>query len=113
MKALVLVLGCLVMSAPAQAFRHGGMHGHHPGVGFHHLGLAIISQGNLPDLVAPEAEAAPQVVVAPGPQIVLAPGPSCASPAAVEAPARRFGPHIIYIGHQPAVAGPRVIYGTD
>ena len=45
------------------------------------------------------------------PPVVLAPPPFCAPLA--PARLRHTGPRIIYIGHQPTVEGPRVIYGTD
>lgn len=104
MKASVLVFGCLVLAAPAQAFTHGAMHGRHPGVSFHRLTLGILSQGVLPDVIAPAPEA-------PAPQFVFEPAPRCPLP--VTAPARPTGPHIIYIGHQPEISGPKVIYGTN
>ena len=104
MKASALVFGCLVLAAPAQAFTHGHMHGRHPGVGFHRLTLGVLSQGVLPDVITPATEP-------PAPEFVLEPAPRCPLP--VAAPARPAGPHIIYIGHQPEISGPKVIYGTQ
>jgi hypothetical protein len=46
------------------------------------------------------------------PPIIVAP-PEGHCPPAIPARLRHPGPRIIYIGHQPTVDGPRVIYGTD
>ncbi|MDE3177389.1 MAG: hypothetical protein KGM15_14905 [Pseudomonadota bacterium] len=114
MKASVLVFGCLVLAAPAHAFSHGGvMRAPHPGPGpgQHHRhphGPGFLGDGLLPVIVEPSAEAAPD---RPAPDVVVVPPLPCPVPAAVGGPPP--GPHIIYIGHQPVIHGPRVIYGTD
>jgi hypothetical protein len=112
MKASAVLLAFLFAAAttPSLAFGHfwgprpggppphgpGGHHGHH-GLGFLDgaLGPAV-----LPPLPGPDA-AEPVGYPAPAPYCLPAPPPHI-----------NPGPHIIYIGHRPAISGPKVIYGT-
>jgi len=91
--------------------RHGWRHGHGgEGVGI----LAPDALGASPayDYGQPAADVLPTPDILP-PPVILAPQAAsyCAPP---EPPRpRHTGPRIIYIGHQPRVDGPTVIYGTD
>jgi hypothetical protein len=114
MKASAVLLACLVVAAatPSLAFGHFGggprpggfpSHGHGPWRHYHR-GLGDLDGADglavLPPLPASDASepagygAAPYCFVPPPPHI-------------------NPGPHIIYIGHKPAVSGPKVIYGTN
>lgn len=124
MRALIVILACLATSAPAYAFGHfagprpGGFPGggrpgapgrpgfpgdhHHHGQG----GLGFFGGGVWPNYL-PADQPAPAPVAVPVPYPVAA--PACSAPIIIRAP----GPHIIYIGHQPKISGPKVIYGTE
>jgi hypothetical protein len=79
------------------------------GRGHHGEGVGIYA----PDVVAAPADAyeQPAAAILP-PPVILAPQAAYCPPP--ELPRlRHTGPRIIYIGHQPTVEGPTVIYGTD
>jgi hypothetical protein len=86
-----------------------GGHGHaHHGYG----GDAGIYAPYAPDFALPAYDNGQQTVsILPQPIVELSPGPYC--PPAAPARMTHTGPRIIYIGHQPTVNGPEVIYGTD
>jgi hypothetical protein len=112
MRALIVFLACLATVAPAYAFGHFagprpgfGPHPGGPGHGHHgHGGLGFFGGGVWPGY-ADQPAAAPVAVPVPYPVAA----PACPAPIVIRAP----GPHIIYIGHQPKISGPKVIYGTE
>jgi hypothetical protein len=129
MKALAILSACLVLAAaPASAFGHGGPHvvpigpglhgggphGGGPHGGGHHGGFLspFLGVGGIYPPAAEVVAEPPLVIPAPAAAISVSAAPAC-GPAAAAAPADPSGPHIIYIGRQPEVHGPKVIYGTD
>jgi hypothetical protein len=141
MKALAIIAACLVAASPAFAVpgaashagpaphpgpSHGhgpgmmsGKHGHnghgHDGYGggnvfFDPFGPQVLSTFPAYTDVQPAVADLPPPVVLPAPDFVP-PAPYC--PPLEPARLRHTGPRIIYIGHQPKVSGPTVIYGTD
>ena len=120
MKALAVSAFCLfVFAAPAVAFAPGGPHPvppgphpapHPPGPNHgRHGGRNVFF-----DPFGPEAITtipAPEAAAAEAPVVELPPPPLCGFPP--PRPHRPTGPHIIYIGRQPTIEGPTVIYGTD
>jgi hypothetical protein len=123
MKALAILSACLVLGvAPASAFGHGGPHVVPIGPGLHgggahgggpHGGFLspFLGVGGIYPPAAEVVAEPPLVIPAPAAAISVSAAPACGPAAA--APAEPAGPHIIYIGRQPEVHGPKVIYGTD
>jgi hypothetical protein len=127
MKALAIAVACLgVFAVPSYAAvaasvphpmpmpggghaghgGHGGGHGHHGGKG------AVFFDPFPPQVIwtLPPPPSLDQNASAPLPAY-LPPAPIC--PAYLPPPEPHTGPRIIYIGAQPKVSGPKVIYGTD
>ena len=113
MRALIVLMAWLAAAAPALAFGHfagprPGFGPHPGGPGHGHRGrggLGFFGGGVWPSYSPPADQPAPVAVPVPYPVAA----PYCPAPVVIRAP----GPHIIYIGHQPKVSGPKVIYGTE
>ena len=137
MKALAILAVCLAAASPALAFPGSAPHaGPGPHVGpAAHPGPAMMGHGrhrhggrNLffdpfgPQVLSaypanvdaePAAGLSPSVELPPPTLVQLTPGPFCPPPEPPPPRLRHTGPRIIYIGRQPSVKGPDIIYGTD
>jgi Spy/CpxP family protein refolding chaperone len=126
MKASAVLVVCLVLAAPAQAFEHGGPHpgfghGHHHGHGDY--GLGFWGGDYAPEVPAPREPIAAEAPDMPPPGVIAAtiaaatalaaatPASGATRPAYPPPPPR--GPHIIYLGERPQIHGPQVIYGNE
>jgi hypothetical protein len=127
MKALAVLAACLCFAVPAQAFVHAG--GPHPGPGrAHHQGYGGYGLGFWGGVAVPEypfsqdvgsfepaavSDAPPPGVIAATIAAAIAAAGASSGPnrPAFDSPRPKPGPHIIYIGQQPAIHGPKVIYG--